>query len=620
MTSTQRAILRVQDWRVDPWLDEISRNGQAVRLEPRTMRTLIYLAEHAGEVVSIETLLEEVWSGVVVTSDSVYQTIATLRRALGGGVDGSTYIINVPRRGYRLVASVGPWNESAEQPASPPLPPAPPQRSHFHRISWIAGIAAIALIGAFCLATWFRYLPAGRGPAKIALPVSLAVLPFDDLSEKSDRRYLAEGMTQELIDALSRLPDFRVIGRASSFRFPNHQSDDLVKLGQELGAAYLLTGSIRTQGQRLRVAVKVNAASDGTQLWSQSLEGPIGDALRMEDDIAKNVSGTLAGINGTPWKAKQRSVDPEAFAAYLLGIHEFYQFDRQNLDEAAHNFQTALNLDPHNDRAAILLAGVHVAQASFEFVPVREGFESARTAATTALALNPENADGHSVLAKVHLWYDWDWNAADAEIKRGLKLQPNNTLLSWDAAELASTLGRWDESVRMMEVRVRSDPMDGDGYITLGAILYAAGRLPEAEAATRKGLELVPGYVSGYYYLGKILISEGRIQEAHEEMLKDFPEGGKLQGLAMTYYLLGRSTESDSALQRAIKDSGGSLTFETALAYSVRGERDLAFEWLDRAYQGKSPALYKLKGEQLFGNLKADPRYAAFLKRMNLPL
>jgi tetratricopeptide (TPR) repeat protein len=144
--------------------------------------------------------------------------------------------------------------------------------------------------------------------------------------------------------------------------------------------------------------------------------------------------------------------------------------------------------------------------------------------------------------------------------------------------------------------------------------------LPEAEAATRKGLELIPGYVSGYFYLGKILIAEGRIQEAHDEMLKDFPEGGKLQGLAMTYHLLGRASESNSALQRAINDSGGSLTFETALAYSVRGERDLAFEWLDKAYREKPPALYKIKGEQLFSNLKADPRYAAFLKKMKLQL
>jgi tetratricopeptide (TPR) repeat protein len=346
----------------------------------------------------------------------------------------------------------------------------------------------------------------------------------------------------------------------------------------------------------------------------------LGDALRMEDDIAKKVSGTLGGTFGTPWTSKQRTVNPEAFAAFLRGIHEFYLFDRQSLDEAARHFETALDLDPHYDRAAILLAGVRVAQASFEFVPAREGFERARAAAAAALALNPELADGHSVMAKVHLWYDWDWDAADAEIKQGSKLQPNNTLNSWDAADLASTLGRWDESVRMMEVRVRTDPMDGDGQITFGTILYAAGRLAEAEAATRKGLELLPDYTSGYFSLGKILLAEGRVREAHDEMLKDSIEGAKLQGLAMTYHMLGRDNESDSALQRAIKDSGGTLTFETALAYSVRGERDLAFDWLDRAYQQKSPALYKIKGEPLFNDLKSDPRYAAFLKRMNLPL
>ena len=152
------------------------------------------------------------WSGVVVTHDSVYQAIATLRRALGEGVDGSSYIINVPRRGYRLVTSVGPWDESTPQPTSLPLPPASLKRGRFNRIAWIAGGAAVVLIGAFWLAMWFRYMPARTtAPAKIALPVSLAVLPFDDLSEKSDRHYLAEGMTQELIDALSRLPNFRVV-------------------------------------------------------------------------------------------------------------------------------------------------------------------------------------------------------------------------------------------------------------------------------------------------------------------------------------------------------------------------------------------------------------------------
>ncbi len=528
------------------------------------------------EVVSIDTLLAEVWGGVVVTPDSVYQTVATLRRTLGSGTEGSTHIVNVPRRGYRLVTPVTQWDST---PAPPDVLAKLPARRRTSYV-WLLASATVALFGSIGIALWLHFAPAGRRPARVALPVSMAVLPFDDLSEKSDRQYLAEGMTQELIDALSRLPDFRAIGHASSFRFPNY-SDNLAKVGQQLGAAYLLTGNVRSDGHRLRIAVKINAAADGAQLWSQSLEGPLGDALRMEDDIAKKVSGTLAGTFGTPWTKKQRTVNPDAFAAFLRGKNEIYQFDRQSLDE---------------------------------------GFERARSAAAAALALNPDLADGHSVMAKVHLWYDWDWDAADAEIKQGSKLQPNNTLSSWDAADLASTLGRWDESVRMMEVRVRNDPMDGDGQITFGTILYSAGRLAEAEAATRKGLELLPDYTSGYFVLGKILIAEGRVREAHDEMLKDSIEGAKLQGLAMTYHMLGRDYESDSALQRAIKDSGGTLTFETALAYSVRGERDLAFDWLDRAYQQKSPALYKIKGEPLFNDLKSDPRYAAFLKRMNLPL
>lgn len=634
MNGPDRTALRIGAWRVDPLLDEVSRDGEVVKLEPRTMRLLLCLAENVGRVVSVQELLDKVWTDVIVTPDSVYQSVATLRRTLGDDTKEPTYIANVPRRGYRMVSPVEPWVTALTDSAGDPSE----RKAHgsdrksggwpldwllrWPRISAAVGVLLVGILvaGGF---SFLRHqmvassLPSAASPYAAGAFV-LAVLPFQDLSEKKDHDYLADGLADELIDVLSRLPAMTVIGRVSSFQFKGH-SDDLTTIGHKLGAAYILSGSVRTTGTRLRVTAQLNAAADGVQLWSESYDRDMGDALRIEDEIAAEVARTFAQTSDLHLKGRrQATVSPEAFGALLRGLQNFYRFDREGLAAAEREFQRALDLAPDYGRAASLLAGSRLVQAALGFVPAREGFESARTAAMHSLQVTPDWPDAHALLGAIHLRYDWDWSAAAAELQRARTMGPQFSITYQFAGMLEAALGRWDESIRLNRIQLRLDPFEPSGYFILGSTLYRAGRLAEAEAATREGLRLAPTFVSGHYYLGKILLVEGRAQEALAEMLKEVPEGAQLQGLAMAYHLLGRQTESDAALEAGINETGDVFAFYIALALAVCGERERALEWLERAYAQRDPKLFIIKGEPLLQPIASDPRYVMFLRKMKL--
>jgi TolB-like protein/DNA-binding winged helix-turn-helix (wHTH) protein len=287
-------MLRIGDWCVNPKSGQISRNGETARLEERTMRLLLCLAGHAGEVVSIDDLLNQVWSGVTVTPDSVYQAVATLRRQLGDDPKQPTYIATVPRLGYRMVATVSPWADPSMRPA-----PGPRFRARFT----LAAGAALCL--ALVVALLFRGKAANDNfavpPAMAPQPQkSIAVLPFLDLTEKMNHEAFADGMTEELIDKLSKIPGLRVPPPTSSFYFKGKQIP-IADIAKKLGVAYVLDGSVRKSGARLRVAARLIRADNGYVVWSETYDRPHGDILWIQDDIAGEVTKALrASIEGRP--------------------------------------------------------------------------------------------------------------------------------------------------------------------------------------------------------------------------------------------------------------------------------------------------------------------------------
>jgi len=275
-------MLRIGDWCVNPASGEISRNGETVRVEVRTMRVLAYLAEHAGEVVSIDDLLNGVWSGANVSPDSVYQAVASLRRLLGDDPKQPTYVATVPRLGYRMVATVGPWTE---QPAAVVEPTRSTPRLGTPAL-WVGIAVCVAIAGGFL------FYSKGAGapqPAK-----SIAVLPFLDLTDAMNHEAFADGMTEELIDKLSKIPGLRVPSATSSFYFKNKKMT-VAEIAKALGVAYVLDGSIRRSKASVRVAARLVRAENGYVVWSETYDRPADDSFRLQDEIAGEVTRALRG-------------------------------------------------------------------------------------------------------------------------------------------------------------------------------------------------------------------------------------------------------------------------------------------------------------------------------------
>jgi TolB-like protein/DNA-binding winged helix-turn-helix (wHTH) protein len=296
-------MLRIGDWCVDPSSGQISRDGETLPLDERSMRLLLCLADHAGEVVSVDELLDHVWAGVSVTPDSVYQTVASLRRLLGDDPKRPAYIATAHRLGYKLVAPV---DSCADKDSAPirnvvleSVPPSPPVRRH-HGINFKYAFAAMLLI-MLGLATGI-FLVRARSIHFAAAPAitppqqkSIAVLPFLDLTEGMKEEEFADGMTEELIDRLSKIPDLRVPPPTSSFYYKGKQVP-VAEIAKALGVAYVLDGSVRKSGSRLRVAARLFRADNGFVIWTEAYDRPNGDILMVQDDIAGQVTKALTGL------------------------------------------------------------------------------------------------------------------------------------------------------------------------------------------------------------------------------------------------------------------------------------------------------------------------------------
>jgi transcriptional activator of cad operon len=291
--------LRIGAWCVNPTSGQISRAGETVRIEARTMRLLLCLAERAGEVVSIDQLLDQVWSGVVVTQDSVYQAVASLRRQLGDDAKEPAYIATVPRLGYRMVATVTPWTDAPRAPmvsaaaATGAIAAEPPGAQRRSRVPAIGAALCLALAIAFLFYDKVLYIP--RATATASAPQkSVAVLPFLDLtSQKMDEEYFADGMTEELIDRLSKIPGLRVPAPTSSFYFKSKKIT-IADIAKSLGVAYVLDGSVRKSSATLRVAARLIRANDGYVVWTETYDRPYDDTLAVQDEIASEVAKALS--------------------------------------------------------------------------------------------------------------------------------------------------------------------------------------------------------------------------------------------------------------------------------------------------------------------------------------
>jgi TolB-like protein len=493
------------------------------------------------------------------------------------------------------------------------------------RILLAAGLAVVAVALATLLADKFwlsKHVTAEKSTTvatNIVGDKSIAVLPFTDMSEKKDQEYFADGMAEEIIDRLAKVPGLKVVGRASSFQFKANGTDP-ASVGAALGVAYVLEGSVRKEAGRVRVASQLIEARSGAQRWSDRFDSDVVDVLQVQDTIAVELARALqiaVEVDTTP-RASLKS--PEALDAYLRGLQSLDRGSQEGFEAAVANFQQALSLDSTFAPAAISLAQAYAWIGTEGWQPPRVIFERAREAVLLAQRLDPKSPVPHVSMAVIHIAYDWDWAGADRELQLAFAWGPRKFYGAQTAAWLAAARGQWDDARQLAIEAMALDPLNAKAYETLGYFVYLhSGRLAEAEQSLRRALQIAPGYAGGRFFLGEALMLQGHLETALVEFQKETMDDGQLVGSAMVDFAAGRKAASDKHLAEAIRQNATDWPYGIASVYAFRGEKDRAFEWLDRAYEARDEALFTIKGDPLLKNLEGDPRYRAFLRKMNLP-
>ena len=544
---------------------------------------------------------------------------------LPGGGNADSFAEHV-RRLLSLEATT-PSASSARSPGSPSRAPrSAPPRSRAH-IPWVAG-GLLILVAGYIVAVKFLLSKHAASPlAHATAPAhvesisekSIAVLPFTDMSERHDQEYFADGMAEEILDLLVKIPNLKVIGRTSSFQFKG-RNEDLRTIGARLGAAYVVEGSVRKAGSRVRVTAQLIDTDSGIHRWSETYDRDFGDVLGLQDEIATGIARALQlavdADNSRPLRHLQST---EAYTLYLRGRALQDQTHVAQLLEAARAFDQALAIDPFFLRAAEALAVTYVAQGFDEDVLSRDAWQHAREAAERALRIDPNSAPAHGVLGFVHAEDEFDWNAAEAEFSKGLASNPRDPITLSYAAIVAQARGQYQEAQRRNNASLTLDPLNPFTRYTLGDILYKSADFEGAEHAFRSSLASNASTDGAHYMIVRILLARGQIDAALKEIQTEVAIDAKDAGLAMIYHARGRKVDSDAALARLVKESGDTWPYCVATVHAFRGERSEAFEWLEKARVARdSDLLASILGDPELAPLRADPRYKALLREMNL--
>ncbi len=465
---------------------------------------------------------------------------------------------------------------------------------------------------------------------------SIAVLPFLNMSSDKENEYFSDGLAEEIINALTRLENLRVAARTSAFAFRGTQ-DDVRKIGETLNVASVLEGSVRKSGNRVRISVQLISVADGNNLWSERFDREMTDVFEIQDEISAAIVGTLkvrfasqSGSGTEPPKGqvplvKRYTENLDAYNLYLKGRFELYKMTREGLDASKHLFEQAIALDPNYALAHDGLAYCWYSEGFLGFVAPKEAMPKAKQAVRKAIELDESVAEAHATLGVIHALYDWDWVGAEREMMRSIELNGSSPV-SRDvyAFYFLRPVGRIDEAIAETQNALSLDPLSILFRVHLGFLFYLQQNYDRAIAQFRKVLEMNPNYYLAYAMMGPSYTQTCRFDEALEAYSKARAADADSKFVASleatTLAVAGRRQEALAMLAQINNRAAAEYISPVSIAYiyTALGDRDTAFDYLDRAIQDRDPNILGLKSNPVFDGLRNEERYRALLRKMQL--
>jgi TolB-like protein/DNA-binding winged helix-turn-helix (wHTH) protein len=650
---------QVDDLIVDVGQQRVTRAGTDIPLPHLSFKLLVALARAAPDLVSFHELTERVWPGLVITPETISQRVKLVRDALGDDSHAPRYIGGVRGRGYRMVASVRPLTKrrlSSEGSsladvselivAEPePLPrdePIAPSVFASRRMRWIAragalAIAVLALALAYLLADRFwlsRNAANSRSTAgtarqtasaaRVALPAineqSIAVLPFVDMSERRDQEYFSDGLSEELIELLGKTPGLRVIARTSSFYFKG-RAEKLETIAEELRVMNVLEGSVRRSGNRLRVTAQLIRADTSEHTWSETFDRDAHDVFKVQDEIASAVVTALK-IHLLPPQHpaahdELRTANLEAYTLYLQGRQNYNHGDAAGYQHAVTAFRAAIALDSRYAAAYadLALAQFWLADDTTDIA----GYKSALAAAEQAVALAPGLATGYSARGFLRAVYRFDFAGGQADLDRAVALSAQDAIVLHRSAVVLAVLGDLPAAIAREQKALALDPLSEEICRRLGFFFVANRQFAQARPLYEKALAIAPNSDRARFNLGELDLLDNQPEQALASFRQTGIEELSLAGQAKAEYTLRHTDVSQRILEQLIVKFGKTSPAQIARVYAWRGEKNQAFEWAERARAQRDTGITWFKIDPDFRSLRADPRYKALLRKMNLP-
>jgi TolB-like protein/DNA-binding winged helix-turn-helix (wHTH) protein/Flp pilus assembly protein TadD len=634
---TFQARARFGAFEVDLRAGELRKGGLRIRLQTQPFQILGMLLERPGELVSREQLRQALWPGdtFVDFDHGLNNAINRLRETLGDSAESPRFLETLPRRGYRFIASVSFCSDGE-------LEPIPPQIGFPHghsaaaaesaldkvapRPSRTARLAAL-LVSVVCLLFLTGIILNVGGIREWltrARPVtirSLAVLPLENLSGDPSQDYFAEGMTDELITDLAQLSDLRVISRTSVMRFKGAKTP-LPQIARELHVDAVVEGSVLRVGPRVRISAQLLDATSDRYLWAQTYEHDLSDVLGLQRELARAIAGEVK-IKLTPKQRgrleSSRPINPEAHTAYLKS--RYFIYNQRSPEGARKSLECSLQAVQSAPDWALAYSGLadsYISAAFLIALPPNEAMLKAKLAAKKALELDPDLPEAHTALGLILHSFDYEYAASEGEFKRSIELSPSNSYAHLSYADVLNVLGRSDEAISEIKLAQRLDPMSFWISRDVGRILYQARRYDEALEALRQAADMNPASGVVYNWMSWAYDKKGDVAQSVELDLKNAQNRGAspevLQQLRRAYLVSGERGYFKKHNELIRNDD----PYEKALYTARLGETDEAFKLLQKAYEQHSGWLTFTKVDPELDNLRSDPRFNEFLRRINL--